>query len=74
MHYAKLFDDYACIKKGCPTYRFGQHIVNSLGLRDQQELFYEPDDDKAALMFINMCNQYNWDINDLPEFDKNEIQ
>lgn len=73
MHCAKLFDDYECIKKGCPTYRFGQHIVNSLGLRDCQELFYEVDDDKAALMLISMCTQYNWEISDLPEFNKNAV-
>lgn len=73
MNYSKLFDDYHKIKKGCPTYRFGQHIVNSLGLREQQELFYEPDDDKAALLFIWMCNHYQWDIEDLPEFKQDAV-
>lgn len=74
MNYYKLLYEYKCIKKECPTYRFGQHVVNSLGLRNQQGLFFETDDDTAALMFFSMCDQYHWDISQLPEFNKNEIQ
>ena len=62
------------IKKDVPTYRLGQHYCNELNLLDTivdgKDLFLGEDDNEASLLFMEMCNNYSWDLFDLPNFHK----
>jgi hypothetical protein len=71
----QLLSSYDEIKLTVPSYRLGQHIVNSLGLRTQHtklcpDLFYIEDDKKSYDVFLAMCEEYCWDESDLPVFNK----
>lgn len=75
MTLTQLLSSYDEIKQSVPTYRLGQHIVNSLNLNTlvldmPVDLFYIEDDQRAYEVFLNMCEQYCWDVSDLPVFNK----
>ena len=67
-----IFSDYHRIKKTIPHYRLGQHYCNVLGLRDTMfnglDLFIIENDVLSDKLFYDMCENYNWDVFDLPIF------
>lgn len=75
MTLTQLLSSYDEIKLTVPSYRLGQHIVNSLNLNTpvldmSVDLFYIEDDKRAYEVFLIMCEQYCWDELDLPVFNK----
>lgn len=75
MPLTQLLSSYDEIKITVPSYRLGQHIVNSLHLNTSVldmlvDLFYIEDDQRAYEVFLGMCEQYCWDELDLPVFNK----
>lgn len=75
MTLTQLLSSYDKIKLTIPSYRLGQHIVNTMKLNTSVldmpvDLFYIEDDKRAYEVFLNMCEQYCWDVLDLPVFNK----
>lgn len=75
MKLPQLLSSYDEIKLTAPSYRLGQHIVNQLNLNTSVldmpvDLFYIEDDKRAYEVFLDMCEQYCWDVLDLPVFNK----
>lgn len=75
MTLTQLLSSYGEIKLAVPSYRLGQHIVNIMKLDTSAldmpvDLFYIEDDKRAYEVFLDMCEQYCWDVSDLPVFNK----
>jgi hypothetical protein len=75
MSLTQLLSSYDEIKLAVPSYRLGQHIVNTMNLNTSVidmpvDLFYIKDDKRAYEVFLVMCEQYCWDVSDLPVFNK----
>ena len=75
MTLTQLLSSYYEIKLTVPSYRLGQHIVNTMNLNTsvlemQVDLFYIEDDKLAYEVFSGMCDQYCWDVSTLPVFNK----
>lgn len=75
MTLTQLLSSYDEIKVTVPSYRLGQHIVNTMKLDTSVldmpvDLFYIEDDKRAYEVFLVMCEQYCWDASALPVFNK----
>lgn len=68
-----LLSSYDETKLAVPSYRLGQHVCNTMKLRTEhtlfgKDLFLISDDKEASDLFLRMCEQYCWDVSDLPMF------
>lgn len=64
-----IYIDWTKIKNKYPSYRLGQHYCNVLGLQNTVfngiDLFTVENNELADKLFYDMCEAYQWDVNNL---------
>lgn len=62
--------EYFNLRKETPSYRYGQHFMNSFGFlalgEEAASLWNEKDIDKAREVVLQIIERYQWCVNDLP--------
>ncbi|AUR92192.1 hypothetical protein NVP1170O_079 [Vibrio phage 1.170.O._10N.261.52.C3] len=71
----KMYWEYYHIHKvNVPTYRLGQHICNTMNLDTttlpSPDLFVIQDDNEADKVFWELVERFQWDIYELPIFER----
>ena len=66
--------EYFQIRKGCPSYRLGQHFINMFIVESSTDfmckLWNEEITDLAQFMINDFIEENQWDYNDLPLLEK----